>query len=135
LVAVPGCNLDVCDTVRSYNVLHLIFAFFAFGFFMLCAVFLLCFPLSSFISITITITITHHHHHHLQSGATLLHAAASSGHIAIMEGLIERGLSVHSQDRLGDTPLHWIPRSGSAASVKLLLDRGSDPNAVNSVCV
>jgi ankyrin repeat protein len=33
----------------------------------------------------------------------------------------------------GDTPLHWIPSNGSAASVKLLLDRGADLNAENSV--
>lgn len=34
-----------------------------------------------------------------------------------------------------DTPLHWIPSTGSAAAVRLLLDRGADVNAQNSVSV
>ena len=31
----------------------------------------------------------------------------------------------------GDTPLHWIPRSGTAAAVRLLIDRGADVNSTN----
>ena len=66
-------------------------------------------------------------------GATLLHAAASGGHVSIMRSLLDRGLSVSDVDKIGDTPLHWIPGHGSAASVRLLLDRGADVNAENSV--
>eukprot|EP01032_Pedospumella_encystans_P019095 gene19095-21720_t len=66
-------------------------------------------------------------------GATLLHAAASGGHVSIMRSLLDRGLSVSDVDKIGDTPLHWIPGHGSAASVRLLLDRGADVNAENSL--
>jgi hypothetical protein len=51
LVAVPGCNLDVCDTVRSYIVLHLIFAFFA-------LVFSCCVPSSSCVFLFLLSSLT-----------------------------------------------------------------------------
>ena len=56
--------------------------------------------------------------------ATVLHAAASGGHVGIMLALLSRGLSASDRDRMGDTPLHWIPGSGTAASVRLLEVRG-----------
>ena len=65
--------------------------------------------------------------------ATVLHAAASGGHVGIMLALLTRGLSAGDVDRMGDTPLHWIPSTGTAASVRLLLDRGADVNAENNV--
>ena len=70
-----------------------------------------------------------------QGGATVLHAAASVGHVGIMGILMDKGLSPKDTDKEGDTPLHWIPGNGTAASVRILLDRGADINAQNKVFV
>ena len=70
----------------------------------------------------------------MKNGATVLHAAASVGHVGIMTALMDKGMSPQETDDQGDTPLHWIPRNGTAASVRVLLDRGAEVNATNKVC-
>ena len=63
-------------------------------------------------------------------GATPLLVAASSGHVATLRLLVERGAGVNLADQHGDTALRWatVP-AGSIESVKLLLAAGADVNA------
>jgi ankyrin repeat protein len=91
----------------------------------------------------------------MQSGGTVLHAAASSGHIGIITALLDKGLSHADTDAVRGkppafsvhrnlmcsfcssqsqaTPLHWLPSNASAAVVRLFLDRGADINALTLV--
>ena len=57
----------------------------------------------------------------------LLHLAAEGGHLACVELLLERGLSVHLRDR-GDnaTALHWAAQGGHLAVMERLLGAGAD---------
>lgn len=90
----------------------------------------------------------------MQSGGTVLHAAASSGHIGIITALLDKGLSHADTDAVRKapcmlsasysyvlicspqsqaTPLHWLPSNASAAVVRLFLDRGANINALTLV--
>jgi hypothetical protein len=42
-----------------------------------------------------------------------------------------RKMPVDAKDQLGTTPLHYAALYGNAESVRILLDRGADPNARN----
>jgi len=57
----------------------------------------------------------------------LLHLAADAGHLACVELLLERGLSVHLRDR-GDnaTALHWAAQGGHLPVMERLLAAGAD---------
>jgi predicted enzyme related to lactoylglutathione lyase len=57
----------------------------------------------------------------------LLHLAAEGGHLACVELLLERGLSVHLRDR-GDnaTALHWAAQGGHIPVMERLLAAGAD---------
>lgn len=63
---------------------------------------------------------------------TPLHRAAGSGHIAVMELLLDRGAPINAgfstdPDTESDyTPLHQAARFGQTAAVELLLDRGAE---------
>ena len=56
--------------------------------------------------------------------------AARQGWIDLVRSHIERDpLAVHQRGWIGDTPLHWPSHNGFIEIVRLLLDRGADPNA------
>jgi tankyrase len=50
---------------------------------------------------------------------------------AVIRLLIRRGGDVNERDKNGVTPLHRAVRFRSPAAVKLLLEHGADPNAVD----
>ena len=60
---------------------------------------------------------------------TPLHFAAYLDDAAAAAALMEQGVDVDVQDRLGMTPLHWAAQEGSLAVLGALLDHGADPQA------
>jgi ankyrin repeat protein len=58
---------------------------------------------------------------------TLLHLAASAGHVAAVESLLRRGLDVNSRERGDNTyPMHWAAAEGHLDVVRVLADAGGD---------
>ncbi len=57
--------------------------------------------------------------------------AAQSGHMEVMEVLLDRGADVNAQNETGQTALIGAASLGDAELVNFLLDRGADPNITN----
>lgn len=66
-----------------------------------------------------------------QPGWSALHYAASGPEPEIVGTLLERGAEVDAVSPNGTTPLMMAAQYGSEDSVKLLLERGADPNRRN----
>jgi uncharacterized protein len=66
-------------------------------------------------------------------GWTPLHYAATSGHLAIMELLLEHHAFIDAQSPNGTTPLMMAAHYGTTAAVKLLLEAGADPHMKNQI--
>jgi ankyrin repeat protein len=62
-----------------------------------------------------------------------LHYAATNGHLAIMELLLEHHAFVDAESPNGTTPLMMAAHYGTPASVKLLLESGADPAMKNQL--
>ena len=60
-------------------------------------------------------------------GWTPLHYAATRGHVAVMDLLLENHAYIDAASPNGSTPLMMASLYGTAAAVKLLLDAGADP--------
>nr|XP_009481922.1 PREDICTED: ankyrin-3-like [Pelecanus crispus] len=59
------------------------------------------------------------------SSETLLHVAATNGHLTIMEYLISKGAKTDVKDKKGRTPLHRAAEKGHGDAVKVLLRCGA----------
>ncbi|KAM9239070.1 CARD- and ANK-domain containing inflammasome adapter protein-like [Leptosomus discolor] len=59
------------------------------------------------------------------SSETLLHVAATHGHLTIMKYLINKGAKIDVNDRKGRTPLHRAAEKGHSDAVKVLLRFGA----------
>jgi ankyrin repeat protein len=68
-----------------------------------------------------------------KTGWTPLHYAATHGHLAIMELLLENHAYIDAESPNGTTPLMMAAHYGTAAAVKLLLDGGADPALKNQL--
>ncbi|MDL9997708.1 ankyrin repeat domain-containing protein [Variovorax sp. J22P240] len=66
-------------------------------------------------------------------GWTPLHYAATNGHTAIMQLLLDKDAFIDAQSPNGSTPLMMAAMYGSTAAVKLLLDEGADPLMKNQL--
>jgi ankyrin repeat protein len=66
-------------------------------------------------------------------GWTPLHYAATNGHLAIMELLLENHAYIDAESPNGTTPLMMAAHYGTPAAVKLLLDAGADPRLRNQL--
>ena len=64
-------------------------------------------------------------------GWTPLHYAATNGHLATMELLLEAHAYIDATSPNGTTPLMMAAHYGTPAAVKLLLDGGADPSLKN----
>lgn len=67
-------------------------------------------------------------------GRAAIHHAAAEGHCDMIRLLLDHGAYVNIRSRHAkDTPLHWAAfRPGNVPAVKLLLDRGANPNAIGA---
>ena len=63
-------------------------------------------------------------------GNSLLHWAASGGHVTTMRLLIRRGCDVDSVDGRGLTPLHWAAAMGQTKAVRGLIRMGATKSMV-----
>jgi ankyrin repeat protein len=62
-------------------------------------------------------------------GRTALHYAASSGNIALVQQLLNRGADIKTEDPNGITALHIAAKEGNTAVMQLLLNHGADTEA------
>ena len=60
-------------------------------------------------------------------GWTPLHYAATRGHVAVMDLLLENHAYIDAASPNGSTPLMMAALYGTASAVKLLLEAGADP--------
>ena len=66
-------------------------------------------------------------------GMTAVHWAAQSGHVAILESLLDAGAEVNATTRIGSyTPLHLAGSQANGAIVRALLQGGAEVNATTS---
>jgi uncharacterized protein len=66
-----------------------------------------------------------------KTGWTALHYAATNGHLAIMELLLEQHAYIDAESPNGTTPLMMAAHYGTPAAVKLLLEAGADATLKN----
>lgn len=66
-------------------------------------------------------------------GWTPLHYAATGGHLAVMELLLEEHAFIDAESPNKTTPLMMAAHYGTLASVKLLLEAGADPSVRNEL--
>jgi uncharacterized protein len=68
-----------------------------------------------------------------KTGWTPLHYAATSGHIALMNLLLEKHAYIDAESPNGSTPLMMAAMYGTPSAVKLLLEEGADPLLKNQI--
>jgi uncharacterized protein len=68
-----------------------------------------------------------------KTGWTPLHYAATNGHLAIMELLLDNHAYIDAESPNGTTPLMMAAHYGSPAAVRLLLEAGADPTLKNQL--
>jgi ankyrin repeat protein len=68
-----------------------------------------------------------------KTGWTPLHYAATGGHTAIIELLLENNAYIDAGSPNGTTPLMMAAQYGSSAAVKLLLEAGADATLKNQL--
>lgn len=66
-------------------------------------------------------------------GWSPLHYAATNGHIAVMELLLEHHAFIDAESPNGTTPLMMAAQYGSPEAVKFLLQAGADPSMKNQL--
>lgn len=67
-----------------------------------------------------------------KTGWTPLHSAVSSGHISIVELLINNRANVNTTSNAGFTPLHIAVDQGNVSIVEFLISKEADVNATNA---
>jgi ankyrin repeat protein len=67
-------------------------------------------------------------------GETVLHWPAHNGYVEVVEFLLDHGASIEADEigLYGGKPLHWASEH-APGTVRLLLDRGANPNARNLI--
>lgn len=68
-----------------------------------------------------------------KTGWTPLHYAATGGHLAVMELLLEHHAYIDAESPNGTTPLMMAAQYGSIDAIKLLLAAGADPRLKNQL--
>jgi ankyrin repeat protein len=68
-----------------------------------------------------------------KTGWTPLHYAATGGHVAIIQMLLEENAYIDADSPNGTTALKKAALYGSPATVKLLLESGADPTVTNQL--
>jgi ankyrin repeat protein len=68
-----------------------------------------------------------------KSGWAPLHYAATNGHLAVMQLLIEENAYLDAESPNGSTPLMMAAHYGTPSAVKLLLESGADPTLKNNL--
>jgi uncharacterized protein len=66
-------------------------------------------------------------------GWSPLHYAATAGHVALIQLLLENHAYIDAESPNGSTPLMMAAQYGTPEAVKLLLDEGADPQLKNQL--
>ena len=69
----------------------------------------------------------------VKTGWTPLHYAATTGHIDVMQLLLDEHAYIDAESPNGTTPLMMAAHYGSREGVKFLLDAGADPAVKNQL--
>jgi ankyrin repeat protein len=68
-----------------------------------------------------------------KTGWTPLHYAATGGHVAVIQMLLDENAYIDAESPNGTTPLMMAAMYGTPAAVQLLLDSGADPTLKNQL--
>lgn len=63
-----------------------------------------------------------------KNGNTLLHFAAASDNVPLIDSLIKSGVEIDAQNKLGQTPLHIAYKHGKLETSLLLIRYNADTN-------
>jgi ankyrin repeat protein len=66
-------------------------------------------------------------------GEFLIHIAAGTGNVPMLECLIQRGAKIHATTQRLLTPLHYAARMGHVEAVNYLIMQGATINAVDNL--
>jgi ankyrin repeat protein len=69
----------------------------------------------------------------MKNGRTALHCAAQKGQADVVQLLLDRGASVHTEDRNKRTALRVAELHGHSDIVHLLLNKGAQPVLLDSI--
>lgn len=67
-----------------------------------------------------------------ESSSEAFYAAIRANDLGRLDGMLTAGADINAKDERGITPLMYTAWVGSTDAMKLLLDRGADPNLINS---
>jgi ankyrin repeat protein len=85
------------------------------------------FPLAVLLAAMLTIPATSQ-----ETSTEAFYTAIRANDLQRLTGLLTAGAGINAKDDRGITPLMYTAWVGSADAMKLLLDRGADPNVINS---
>ena len=66
---------------------------------------------------------------HAQAPAEALFRSIENGDLDQFSRLVDTGIDLSTNNKLGETPLHWAAMTGTFLAVKALADAGADLNA------
>jgi ankyrin repeat protein len=90
-----------------------------------------CTSLKLEISIRVKLPLPKYHAPSTHVGMNGLHMAIYHGHRAVIDALSDKGVDLAKATLRGETPLHIAARCGHVDLIRLLIEKGANPNAIS----